>query len=437
LTAEIAILNKSAVALAADSAVTIETATGPKIYDSVNKLFALIKGRPVGVMIYDNADLMGVPWETIIKVYRMRRRSTTFAELGMYADDFLSYVAGTPGPIPRDLHDRYLEGAYERRFQAVRNRVNESARAAIVGRGRLARPKIRSFIDEAIVAERKLWDSQDDGPWANALDLERLRTTGRAQMDKLVTEVFQELPLLLRQRKDLLELAVSSLCKVPYGNKTPIDPRSGLVITGFGQEEYFPRLASFDIYGVVDGHLRSVPDKPITITVDNPAVIAPFAQREMVDAFVAGINPGVENGIKGFWRGLQQRLPKAVLDILEAQAKELTPATRASLEGPLRSLVLAILRDHDDHLRTLKDTQVDPIVNSVEFLPKDELAAMAESLVNLTSLKRRVSLDDPQTVGGPIDVAVISRGDGFVWIKRKHYFSLELNPTWATLVSDE
>ena len=33
-----------------------------------------------------------------------------------------------------------------------------------------------------------------------------------------------------------------------------------------------------------------------------------------------------------------------------------------------------------------------------------------------------------KTVGCPIDVAVISRGDGFVWIKRKHYFQPELNP---------
>ncbi len=61
------------------------------------------------------------------------------------------------------------------------------------------------------------------------------------------------------------------------------------------------------------------------------------------------------------------------------------------------------------------------------ILPKDELAAMAESLVNLTSFKRRISMDE-ETVGGPIDVAVISKGDGFIWIKRKHYFDPKLNP---------
>ena len=29
---------------------------------------------------------------------------------------------------------------------------------------------------------------------------------------------------------------------------------------------------------------------------------------------------------------------------------------------------------------------------------------------------------------GPVDVAVITKGDGFVWLKRKHYFPAELNP---------
>jgi hypothetical protein len=33
-----------------------------------------------------------------------------------------------------------------------------------------------------------------------------------------------------------------------------------------------------------------------------------------------------------------------------------------------------------------------------------------------------------ETVGGPIDVAIISKGEGFVWVKRKRYFSLEENP---------
>jgi hypothetical protein len=65
-------------------------------------------------------------------------------------------------------------------------------------------------------------------------------------------------------------------------------------------------------------------------------------------------------------------------------------------------------------------------VNVVSALPRSELAALAESLVNLTSLKRRVSMD-AETVGGPVDVAVISKADGFVWVKRKTFIRPELN----------
>lgn len=51
---------------------------------------------------------------------------------------------------------------------------------------------------------------------------------------------------------------------------------------------------------------------------------------------------------------------------------------------------------------------------------------MAEALVNLTSFKRHVSKES-ETVGGPTDVAIISKTDGFIWIKRKHYFDGNLN----------
>ena len=70
---------------------------------------------------------------------------------------------------------------------------------------------------------------------------------------------------------------------------------------------------------------------------------------------------------------------------------------------------------------------LEPVITALAHAPKEELAELAESLVHLTSLKRRVALET-ETVGGPIDVAVVSKGDGFIWLKRKHYFRPELNP---------
>jgi len=59
----------------------------------------------------------------------------------------------------------------------------------------------------------------------------------------------------------------------------------------------------------------------------------------------------------------------------------------------------------------------------VGILPKSELADMAQSFVNLASLKKKISAGESETVGGPIDVAIISKGDGFRWIQKKDYLS--------------
>ena len=78
MTAEVAVINTVGVALAADSAITIGRG---KIYNSALKLFSLSKAEPVGVMVYGNAVLMGVPWETIIKIYRKELGGRSFGTL--------------------------------------------------------------------------------------------------------------------------------------------------------------------------------------------------------------------------------------------------------------------------------------------------------------------------------------------------------------------
>ncbi len=65
-------------------------------------------------------------------------------------------------------------------------------------------------------------------------------------------------------------------------------------------------------------------------------------------------------------------------------------------------------------------------MDAVSTLSKEDLAEMAESLIYLTYLKRRITFAQ-ESVGGPVDVAIISKGDGFIWIKRKHYFDPKLN----------
>ncbi|MFH1940559.1 MAG: hypothetical protein ABIL68_00545, partial [bacterium] len=95
------------------------------------------------------------------------------------------------------------------------------------------------------------------------------------------------------------------------------------------------------------------------------------------------------------------------------------------------------LEDYWEKLNNYREEQhINPIMKVVSMIPKLDLAAMAESLVNITYFKRKVGMG-METVAGPIDVAVISKGDGFIWVKRKRYFDDNLNPHYIAKVQKE
>jgi hypothetical protein len=107
MTAEVAILNRNAVALAADSAVTLRLPSGTKIYQT-NKLFALSKYEPVAVMVYGSADFMGIPWETIVKRYRAQLGARSFGKVHEYGADFLNFVEHNSAFFPQQRQEQYL-----------------------------------------------------------------------------------------------------------------------------------------------------------------------------------------------------------------------------------------------------------------------------------------------------------------------------------------
>lgn len=92
MTAEVAILNKTAVALAADSAVTTGLPGREKIYTSANKIFTLSKFAPVGAMIYGHIEHCSIPWEVLIKEYRARIWKRRHGLLADYTRDFRSFI---------------------------------------------------------------------------------------------------------------------------------------------------------------------------------------------------------------------------------------------------------------------------------------------------------------------------------------------------------
>jgi hypothetical protein len=86
-------MNKSAVALAADSKVTIGSVLGGKTFDTVDKVFMLSKIHLVGLMVFGNAEFMRYPWETIVKIYRSQNGARSYRSIHLWGNDFVRYLS--------------------------------------------------------------------------------------------------------------------------------------------------------------------------------------------------------------------------------------------------------------------------------------------------------------------------------------------------------
>lgn len=210
------------------------------------------------------------------------------------------------------------------------------------------------------------------------------------------------------------------------------DPaETGIVIAGFGEREYLPSFYSAALRGRICGHLMSLNDVQVKITLTQPSHVQTFAQDEEARAYLSGVNSAVRDRIINFWTNWMHSAQENALSVahsIDGISNEVAEKIGIAFFDHAHENVHSFFNEMQEHQ---DEVLLAPIWESIGFLPKDELAVVAESLVNLTSLKQRMSIHETQTVGGAIDVALISKGDGFVWLKRKHDFSAESNPSWA------
>lgn len=428
MTAEVAVLNEQAVALATDSAVT----TGErKVYTSANKLFTLSKVQPVGVMIFNSASFMGVPLETIIKVFRDSIGGSSCECLTGYADRFLDFLTDKDNYLfsPKNRHEglkKYFAYLALRDFEAIKDsRDKKFVNAAREALGQDKEPKsLATILVYYLSSLVRDLEKRDDVTGVTAEDFERAAAPHDRLLDQVIDLVFKGEDVTQASRKKLKRIVVLRAAKEWHR-------WSGIVVAGFGARDAFPKLTSFYIGALVeDADPRSAKLKVKTRkdkeNLGDRSQIIPFAQSKEVYSFLLGIDEEYRNYLLDYWRLSLNNLIDAVVEQVSSAGVEITE----TLEWSLHQQATKTVGDLESAMTQVEREIADPITRNLSNLPKDELATFAESLVSLVSLKKRASTEE-ESVGGPIDVAVISKGDGFVWVRRKHYFRPEYNLAFA------
>jgi len=204
MTAEIAVMNKEAIALATDSAVTIGDENNRKIFTSANKLFALSKYYPVGIMVYGNADFMGIPWETIIKIYRNDLGEKKFNTLKEYADEFITFLGNGNLSFSEEQQKRYLFWGTYGYFTLIKDNIIERVNKVIIEKGSIPDTQVKQIISNVIKEhydnlknEFKMLPSIPENNIKNIID-KYVKI-----IDKAKEKVFEELPISTDSLKQL------------------------------------------------------------------------------------------------------------------------------------------------------------------------------------------------------------------------------------------
>lgn len=405
MTAIVAVLNKHAVAIAADSAVTMGDTH--KVVNSANKIFTLSKYHPVAVMTYNNAAFMGVPWDIIIKEYRKELAEKSFEKLKDYVDDFLDF-----------LHNRHFFCDEETQRNCLMTLLDSFVN---VCHNEIVREQGIAFnqVSEGLLKE-KLLSSMDVNKTAKRCpDFENYRY-------KDFKSFFYDGVEKYSKEK---ELSISdTLCEsFFYYLSAALDTsmNTGLVFVGYGEDEIYPSLYPLNVSLAFDGCLRYYIDKDRIVEISDHGYatsITPFAQTDVTHTIVRGINPTFQDILYKVIDKAMSEFLQLIAGRVEENASTATvaPAIRGLNTQLFTKKVIDVIQDE------MFESYTKPLLQTVISLDKEDMANMAESFISLTSLVRRMQPRE-ETVGGPVDVAVISKGDGFVWINRKHYFKPELN----------
>lgn len=426
MTAIIGILNKQGVAIAADSAVTRNRGRkGTKYTKNGNKMIRLSNAVPISVMTAGNAEYLRTPWDLVVRQYRGARGDVRHKSVEDAVQDFFRFISETPvfwednaapqrwvghqmdalfNEVREGLGDELEKkddgslrrpGAFRRRFAALlHDRDRRSLREGLCPQF-VDYPQDR--FDECVGAQVDAYfDSLSDDDPDFEFPWHEDNTIPSGALDPVKQDFLRS-----------LRIRISS-------HLADDDASAQLIFTGFGADEVYPTMIT--VY-VCEGFDRRVnyyyePRDVVRISDRNPVAIRAFAQTDVVDAVLTGCHDEWFDDVMGGANAAFNDTP--VLSDEENERDFLDIVMDVNICGPRlapirREMMDSFRRERHAWERALKDSDV------------RALADMAELMIALTGFHRIISFEQ-EGVGGPVDVAVVTRNDGFTWLNRKSWY---------------
>jgi hypothetical protein len=380
LTTEIAVLNRLGVALATDSAVTISGGNSSKVFNSADKLFELTCDYPVGVMVNGNMDCVGVPWEIIIKDFREAEGKSPRPDIKQWARELLAYAQGIVQPSA-DSESEFLVRTVSQEVRFLQDRILRELWP------KLTPSSVGKLIRELSARRTKELLGSGISEAHKDLNPQELADRHRAELSPLIIDQLDPMVLDQEQISDVIKQVIAAAITM----STP-DLVTGIIVAGYGKDDRFPSISSFELGGAAFGKLRcsTISQRALVSSINRGHVVS-FAQNDVIERLLGGADPRFMLKVDEFIPAMLDKFGKALSEI--GAPRRMSKAARASRADALREIAEVA---RDEYQKAAKEMQGDfkiEFEQMIAMMPKIELVEFAEALVNITAIERKATAD--------------------------------------------
>ena len=357
------------------------------------------------------ADFMDTPWDVIIKLFRDKYGDKPCNTIKEYVEEFLKFLSDEDYFIESEREKMYLDRELLEFYSEVRSNAIEQMNKEIEDESHRTPDMLARYI---LIELKEDLEFLEKGPFCPQFEGYKQRTLSsyaREEFDELMSRYVLEEGLPETLRPELEKVFYEFIRSNHFGSDM-----TGLVFVGYGEKDNYPTIYPIEINIAFDHRLRYfVNEKRVeTITATNDALICPYAQTDVMMLFMKGISPELFDKMLNEQQSILEKQKNDIIVVLQnANVPQLVidkiqETDLESYQDPYREKILEYIEEDN----------VNGLVQAVSSFNIDDLASMAESLISITNLQRHITSAE-ESVGGPVDVAVITRSEGFTWIKRK------------------
>lgn len=430
MTAVVGILNKRGIAIAADSAVTITRDRKEKIENSANKMLRMSDVCPISIMIVGSASFLCTPWDIIVRRYRQKRGNTHFPTVQACIDDFISYMTTEKIFFPEEIQRNILNNTLDTFWSEVvcrvpdininKKRVVTNKKQILHAFHRRIESGIKCFQESAPLPMFKDYTIRLFKNYLGSM-VDELFAKYTVNLASFSIDFDEDIMISDEYTADILseikELFIEGFFSyMTYGFK---DGQTHLIFSGYGNEEEYPVMIRVMVSHGFDNRICYYinPEDVHVISDTNPVAICPYAQKDIMEALLTGID-------QYFFSEICLRFEKMFNEITDQISIDymLEEDDTEEIDAILNKVKSSdLIRQFKKYGYRIQEEERRQWLKALHDYSLQDMAHLAENFISMTSFERHMTFSQ-EGVGGPIDLAVITKNNGFTWLNRKSWY---------------